>query len=88
MQYCRDVQMEAKIGEMNSSKIFIKEKPLDQLKSISVTDLPVGIMPSDTLPTMCPNIKSFDCSNTKITTWSELKVAISKTNITHLTVSR
>ena len=80
--------MEAKIGEMNSSKIFIKEKPLDQLKSISVTDLPVDDMPSETLPKLCPNIKSFDCSNTKITNWTELKVAISKTNISLLTVSR
>ena len=80
--------MEEKIGLMNSSQIYIKEKPLDELKSISVTDLPVVSMPSETLPTLCPNARSFDCSNTKIKTWSEVKVAISKTKITQLTVSR
>ena len=80
--------MKEKIGEMNSSRIFIKEKPLNELKSISVTDLPVSAMPPQTLPELCPRLHSFDCSNTRITTFAELNRAISGTNVKLLTASR
>jgi len=88
VQYSRDISMEEKIGEMNSSQIFIKEKPLNELKSISVTDLPVSAMPEDTLPELCPKLHSFDCSNTRITTFAELNRAISRTKVKLLTASR
>ena len=69
--------MEEKIGEMNSSRIFIKEKPLNELRSISATDLPVSPIPPQTLPKLCPKLHSFECSNTRITTFAKLNRAIS-----------
>ena len=80
--------MEEKAGEMNSSKLFIKEKPLDELKGISVTDLPVNDMGDKVLKKLCPRANSFDCSNTKIKSWKEVHQALENTNITQLTVSR
>ena len=80
--------MEEKAGEMNSSKLFIKEKPLDELKGISVTDLPVNDMGHEVLKRLCPRANSFDCSNTKIKCWKEVHQALENTNITQLTVSR
>jgi len=88
IQYTRDYGMEEKAGEMNSSKLFIKEKPLDELKGISVTDLPVNDMGHEVLKRLCPRANSFDCSNTKIKSWKEVHQALENTNITQLTVSR
>ena len=80
--------MEEKAGEMNSSKLFIKEKPLEELKGISVTDLPVTEMGDRVLSRLCPRANSFDCSNTKIKSWRQVHQALENTNIKQLTVSR
>ena len=63
-------------------------KEIDEIEAISVTDLPVDRMPSETLPTLCPSVKQFDCSNTNMKSWAQIKTAIEGTNINQLTVSR
>ena len=88
IQYTRDFAMEELAGVSADSKVFFKDKPIDNLVAVSVNDLPIRKMKKGCLNSLCPRLKSFDCSHCPVDSWDEIHNAIQDSNIRQLTCSR
>ena len=88
IQYTRDFAMEELAGVSADSKVFFNDKPIDSLLAVSVNDLPIRKMKKGCLNSLCPRLKSFDCSHCPVDSWDEIHNAIQDSNIRQLTCSR
>lgn len=88
IQYTRDFAMEELAGVSADSKVFFNDKPIDSLLAVSVNDLPIRKMKKGCLNSLCPRLKSFDCSHCPVDSWDEIHNAIQNSKIRQLTCSR
>ena len=87
VQYSRDIEMEQLAGQTADSRVYFKDKELDQLRSVSVNELPVKSF-TTALVEQCPKLDAFDCSGCPIESWADISVALKGSNVTHLSCSR
>jgi len=87
VQYSRDIEMEHLAGQTADSRVYFNDKQLDQLRSVSVNELPVKTFKT-ALVEQCPNLDSFDCSACPIESWSDIDIALRGSRVTHLSCSR